>query len=206
MVDMTRRRWLLPDSPDVLAMLRDQTAVTVDGMRALVTWSGGDRTAADTVRACEHLADQKKRTLWRTLRDAFSTPLDAEDLYALSADLDQVLNASKDLVREADVMNLDPDPPTHEMVVLLAEAVGYLSDALSLLGTHEGDATASADAAIRSQRTIEHVYRRAMSSLLAVDDLHEVNARREIYRRVSRIGDLIHTAADRVWYAVVKEA
>jgi hypothetical protein len=45
-----------------------------------------------------------------------------------------------------------------------------------------------------------------MSSLLAVDDLHEVNARREIYRRVSRIGDLIHTVADRVWYAVVKEA
>jgi uncharacterized protein Yka (UPF0111/DUF47 family) len=203
---MTRRRWLFPDNPDVLAMLRDQTAVTVDGMRALVTWSGGDRTAADTVRACEHLADENKRTLWKTLRDAFSTPVDAEDLYSLSADLDQVLNASKDLVREADVMNLDPDPPTHEMVVLLAEAVGYLSNALSQLGTHDGDATQSADAAIKSQRKIEHIYRRAMSALLADDDVHEVNARREIYRRVSRIGDLIHTVADRVWYAVVKEA
>jgi uncharacterized protein len=203
---MSRRRWLFPDNPDVLAMLRDQAAVTVDGMHALVTWSAGDRSAADTVRACEHLADDKKRTLWRTLRDAFSTPLDAEDLYALSADLDQVLNASKDLVREADVMNLDPDPPTHDMVVLLAEAVEHLADALTQLGPHEGDATISADAAIKSQRKIEHVYRAAMSALLAVDDLHEVNARREIYRRVSRIGDLIHTVADRVWYAVVKEA
>jgi uncharacterized protein Yka (UPF0111/DUF47 family) len=203
---MTRRRWLFPDNPDVLAMLRDQTAVTVDGMRALVRWSDGDRTAADTVRACEHLADQKKRTLWKTLRDAFSTPLDAEDLYSLSADLDQVLNASKDLVREADVMNLDPDPPTHEMIVLLAEAVGHLSNALTQLGTHDGDATAPADAAIKSQRKIEHIYRRAMSALLANDDLHEVNSHREIYRRVSRIGDLIHTVADRVWYAVVKEA
>jgi len=203
---MSRRRWLFPDNPDVLAMLRDQTAVTVDGVHALVVWSGGDRSAADIVRACEHLADDKKRALWRTLRDAFSTPLDAEDLYALSADLDQVLNALKDLVREADVMNLDPDPPTHEMVVLLAEAVDHLGDARAQLGPHEGDATISADAAIKSQRKIEHVYRAAMSALLAVDDLHEVNARREIYRRVSRIGDLIHTVADRVWYAVAKEA
>jgi len=203
---VTRKRWLFPENPDVLSMLRDQAAVTVDGMRALVRWSDCDRSAADTVRACEHLADDKKRALWRTLRDAFSTPLDAEDLFSLSADLDEVLNAAKDLVREADVMNLDPDRPTQEMVKFLAESVEHLADALSHLGPHDGDATTSADAAIKSQRQIEHVYRPAMSALLASENPREVNARREIYRRLSRIGDLIHTVADRVWYAVVKEA
>ena len=29
---------------------------------------------------------------------------------------------------------------------------------------------------------------------------------REIYRRLSRMGDLVHAVAERVWYAVVKEA
>ena len=44
-----------------------------------------------------------------------------------------------------------------------------------------------------------------MSALLQVDDLREVMGRREAYRRLSRIGDLVHTVAERVWYAVVKE-
>jgi hypothetical protein len=31
-------------------------------------------------------------------------------------------------------------------------------------------------------------------------------ARREGYRRMSRMADLVHRVADRVWYATVKEA
>ena len=45
-----------------------------------------------------------------------------------------------------------------------------------------------------------------MSALMEVDDLREVMSRREMYRRLSRIGDLVHIVAERVWYAVVKEA
>jgi hypothetical protein len=45
-----------------------------------------------------------------------------------------------------------------------------------------------------------------MSALLEVADLREVMGRREVYRRLSRIGDLVHTVAERIWYAVVKEA
>jgi len=50
------------------------------------------------------------------------------------------------------------------------------------------------------------VYRRAMSALLEMEDLREVTARREIYRRFARVGDRLVETADRVWYAVVKEA
>ena len=157
------------------------------------------------MRECEHRADETKRQLWLALRDAFSPPLDAEDLYTLSADLDEVLNAAKDLTREMELMDMAPDAPTHEMVILLAEAVGHLADAFERLAG-DGDATESADAAIKGQRRVEHAYRAAMSALLQVADLREVMGRREAYRRLSRIGDLVHTVAERVWYAVVKEA
>jgi hypothetical protein len=30
--------------------------------------------------------------------------------------------------------------------------------------------------------------------------------RREVYRRLSRIGDLVQAVCERIWYAVVKEA
>jgi len=202
---VTTRRWFLPENPDLLGMLREQAAITVEAMDALVKWSSGDVSAADTVRDCEHRADAAKRELWQTLRDAFSPPLDAEDLYTLSADLDEVLNAAKDFVREMEVMDMEPDLPTREMVTLLAAAVGHLADAFRCLDT-EDDATHHADAAIKSKRKVEHVYRAAMSALLRVPDLREVIGRREEYRRLSRIADLVHTVAERVWYSVVKEA
>jgi uncharacterized protein len=202
--DMSTRRWLLPENPDLLGMLRDQAAITVDAMDALVAWAGGDTDAAAAVREYEHRADRAKRELWQRLRDAFSPPLDPEDLYTLSADLDEVLNSSKELVREMEVMDLAPDGPTQAMVAYIADAVRELAAAFACLGTHD-DATGHADAAIKCQRRIEHAYRPAMSALLDVSDLREVIARREIYRRLSRIGDLVHTVAERVWYAVVKE-
>ncbi len=199
------KHWFLPKNPDLLGLLCEQSAITVDGMRALVAWAAGDPTAGDDVRALEHRADDKKRQLWRELRDAFSPPIDAEDLYSLSSDLDEVLNASKNLVREFEVMELTPDTATREMVLLLADATQSLADAFARLGKQEGDATECADAAIKSARRIEHVYRSAMSTLLEVDDLREVMGRREAYRRLARIADHIHAVADRVWYAMMKE-
>lgn len=62
-VDVTARRWFLPENPDLLAMLRDQAAITVEAMDALIAWSKGDAAAARAVRDCEHRADTAKREL-----------------------------------------------------------------------------------------------------------------------------------------------
>jgi hypothetical protein len=84
--------------------------------------------------------------------------------------------------------------------------VHHLAASFERLTTHQGQATDEADVAVKADRHLEHVYRRAMSALLQVEDLREVTARREIYRRYARVGDRLVETADRVWYAVVKEA
>jgi uncharacterized protein len=203
---VSTKRWFLPDNPHLLDMLGAQATITMAGMDALVAWAGGDAAAANTVRDREHEADQHKRALWRALRDAFSPPLDAEDLFTLSAELDEVLNSAKDLVREMEVMGLEPNDPTRTMVALVTEAVGHLGAAFTHLGSNGNEATVEADAAIKSRRRIEHAYRAAMSELLEHDDVRTVVSWREVYRRLSRMGDLVHAVAERVWYAVVKEA
>jgi hypothetical protein len=58
---------------------------------------------------------------------------------------------------------------------------------------------------VKTQRQLERVYRQAASALLEVQDLREVMGRRELYRRVSRISETLTEAADRAWYATVKE-
>jgi hypothetical protein len=57
-----RQRWFLPETPDVLGLLGQQLAVTVEGMDAFAAWAAGDAAAADTVRACEHRADGSSAT------------------------------------------------------------------------------------------------------------------------------------------------
>ena len=152
------------------------------------------------------------------LRDAFITPIGPEDIFILSQMLDKVLNASKDVVREAEVMDMAPDAPMAEMAEHLREGTKHLSRAFDAIAVHGGKddhhtATAAADDATKSARRMEKVYRRAMSGLLTLDDegssehehVREVIGRRELYRRLSRIADTVVDVADRVWYAAVKE-
>jgi glutamine synthetase adenylyltransferase len=96
------------------------------------------------------------------------------------------------------------------MAALLADGVRHLADAFERLGPDRrrkdaAGATDAADAAVKTQRQLERVYRRAASALLEVEDLREVIGRRELYTRVSRISETLIEAADRVWYATVKE-
>ena len=202
-----KRRWFLPESPDVLGQLCHQAAITQEGMLALVAWAKGEPGAADRVRELEHQADDAKRELRRALTIAFTTPIDAEDVYVMSERLDAVINGAKDLVREAEVMGMEPDEAEAAMAALLADGVRRLARAFERLGHDRrgGDATEAADAAVKAQRRLERVYRNAASALLTVDDLREVIGRRELYHRFSHVSEILVEAADRVWYATVKE-
>jgi uncharacterized protein Yka (UPF0111/DUF47 family) len=202
----TVQRWFLPETPDVLAMLRAQLEVTKRGMDALVAWANGDVAAGEAVRDTEHEADERKRELQSALVAAFTTPYDAEDIYTLGRGIDWILNLSKDAVRESEVMSCPPDAAIAEMAELLREAVGHLDEAVAGLQSRDDRATAAADAAIKADRRLERVYRRAMAELLEVDDLREVMSRRELYRRFSRIGEVVSDVGERFWYAVIKEA
>jgi uncharacterized protein Yka (UPF0111/DUF47 family) len=203
---MRRRRWFLPETPDVHGLLEQQLAVTVEGMDAFAAWAAGDAAAAATVRECEHRADAAKRELLDALRAAFVTPLEPEDVFAISRGIDWTLNHAKDTINEAEVMACPPDAALAAMIALLAEAVRHIEEAVSRLKGTDADATEPAEAAIKAERNLERAYRAGMAALLEIDDLREVTARRELYRRCSRIGEGAVDVAERVIYAVVKES
>jgi uncharacterized protein Yka (UPF0111/DUF47 family) len=199
------KHWFLPETPDVLAILREQAEQTVEGARAFAEWSAGDAPREHAVREAEHAADDTRRRLLVQLRAAFSTPMDAEDIYELSERLDAVLNGAKNAVREADVMGLAPNAALADMAGDVLEGVTRLSDAFAALPNDVDAATTAADAAIKCQRLLERRYRVAMSDLLTVTELRDVVTWREIYRRYARLGDAIVRVAERIWYATVKE-
>ncbi len=202
-----RRRWFLPETPDVLGMLREQTAITVEGMDALASWAHGDPDAVERLGDCEHRADDRKRDLRAALSVAFTTPLEPEDVFELSRGLDRVLNNAKNAVREAELMQTKPDAAIAEMAAEIAEGTRHLADAFAALGRNSSTmATDAATQAAKSQSRLEHAYRAAMSALIALDDLREVTAKRELYRRLARTSDDLRDVAERVWYSVLKES
>ena len=87
-------------------------------------WSPGRAARlrrGDRLRALEHQADTHKRELRAALTVAFSTPLEPEDIFELSSGLDEILDAAKNIVREAEAMRSAPDAAIAEMAAELAE-------------------------------------------------------------------------------------
>jgi len=198
-------RWFLPESSDVLERLAAQVEVTVRGIDAFAAWGGGEVAAGEIVRAAEHEADERKRDLVAAVRASFTTPLEPEDLFDLSRGLDDVLNGAKNAVREAEALAMAPDAAMARMCDEVAEGVRHLGAALQALGEDPGTADTEAAAAIKAQRNLERTYRAAMSQVIEQDDLREILARQELYRRLTRISDAVVGVADRVMYATVRE-
>jgi uncharacterized protein len=203
---MTLRRWFLPETPDVLGLLRHQLAVTIKGVDAFAAWAAGDASAAQTLRDAGGDGDMAKRELLTALRAAFVTPLEPEDLFTLSRSIDRILYYSRDLVNESEAMACAPDAGIAEMAKLVGDALRHIDSAIVSVGSNGDEATASADAAIETERELEHSYYAGMAALLRVDDRTERIARRELYRRCSLIGEIVEEVAERVVYAVVKQS
>ena len=134
------------------------------------------------MRDAEHRGDAAKRALLGALRAAFVTPMEPEDVFALSRGVDRILDYSRDLVNESEVMACAPDTVIAEMVGQLGQAVRHIDHALAQLGTDDDAATAAADAAITAERSLERAYYEGMGSHLAVVNRNERIARRELYR------------------------
>lgn len=203
---MRRRRWFLPETPDVVGLLRSQVAVALEGLDAFGGWARGDAAAAEAVRDAEHRGDVAKRELLTALRVAFVTPLEPEDVFALSRGIDRLLNHAWELINESGAMACPPDARIAEMVSLLGDALRCIDRAVALLGSDADAATEAADAAITLERRLEHAYYTGMADLLAIEDRNERIARRELYRSCARLGETLVDVAERVVYAVMKQS
>jgi uncharacterized protein Yka (UPF0111/DUF47 family) len=200
------QRWFLPETPDVIALLRRQTEVTLEALEALAAWAGGNTAAAQTVRRAESRGDEAKRELLNALREAFILKMEPEDVFTLSRGLDWILDHARDLIEEADAMGVAPDAGIATMTKLLVDATRRIDGAIGHLGSDDDQATAAAEAAIETARQLQHAYYRETAQLLEVRNVRERISRRELARRCERISEAVIEVAERIVYAVVKES
>lgn len=115
---------IFPKVPDFYSMLAEQSALAVTSADALVAYTEtGDDAFAEQVRAIEHEGDTIKERSLRALDEAFSTPMDREDLYRAIQTIDHVMNYAKTTVREMQVLEVSADEPIREMSRILRDGV-----------------------------------------------------------------------------------
>ena len=206
MARLNPRRWFLPETPDVLGLLRAQLQVTIEGTERFAGWAGGEDVRLEEMREIQARGELAKRELLNALRIAFITPIEPEDLFAISQGTGRILGGVAGLVGEAAVLKCSPDDGIASMAGLIAESVRSIELAVAELDSSGTKASAEADRAIEKARETHAPYYRGMAVTLDLDDRGERIARRELYRRCSRIGDTAVDVAERVIYSVVKQS
>jgi len=196
---------VFPKMPDFFALLAEQCQQVAHTTGLLVDFmESGDPATGQLIRRDEHEADRIKVRNLHTLNEAFSTPIDREDLYRAIIDLDEIVNYCKTTVSEMDVLGLAPDKHCLEMAMHIKLGTDALVIGYTRLASDPAAAATDADAARKAERKVEKAYRRAIADLFQGEDYIHMFKRREIYRHLSNAADRMANCANTLHDIVVK--
>ena len=203
-----------PRANTFFTLLQSQADVTLRGLQALEDYMRTrDRAMADAVITLEREEDELRRVLIDELNRNFITPIDREDIFALSRAIDDVLDYACSTVEEMTMLGVEPTPQAHRMVVVLRDAAEHLACAVRHLKERPRIANDHAVRAKQLENLAETTYREALRDLFAACDtgagastegVIHVLKMREIYRHLSNAADRGDEAANIIGDIVVK--
>lgn len=203
------RKLFTRNRPDFLGRIVKQAEHTVDAWNLLMTYmENHDHESAEALRRAEKEADEERRILIDELNRTFVTPIDREDLFALSRAIDDVLDYAYSTVNEMEILEVQSNPFLQRMASLLRDAAEELNLAMHRLEDHPSVATDHAVRAKALENRIEGVYREAIADLFSgprdIDHIMYMLKVREIYRHMSNAADRGDEAANIITDIVVK--
>jgi predicted phosphate transport protein (TIGR00153 family) len=205
------REFFKPRQDKFLQLLIQHAEITMGGIEALETFmkKRSEESAARVVRA-EKEADEVRRILIDNLHRTFVTPIDREDLFALSRAIDDVMDYAYSTVEEMQLLDVESNEFLQRMVSLLKDAAGELHLAMLRLKDNPRVASEHASRAKALENRVERVYREAIADLFCgpedIQTVLKMLKLREIYRHLSNCADRGDEAANVIQDIVVKMA
>ena len=198
-----------PRQVDFLALLQQQARLTLHGLQALEQFAAtAEVEHAKRVVELEKDEDELRRILIDELNRNFVTPIDREDIFALSRAIDDIIDYANTTVDEMTLLGVSPTPIMRQMVTLLREAAEEIHLAVEQLKEHPWVASTHAVRAKSLENQVEAVYRQALLELFEgiedVRDVVRVLKMREVYRHLSNAADRGDAAANVIADIVVK--
>jgi predicted phosphate transport protein (TIGR00153 family) len=199
-----------PRQDKFLRLLIEQAAKTMEGMEALEDYmKNANEEAASRVTRAEKEADEVRRILIDELLHTFITPIDREDIFALSRAIDDIIDYGYTTVDEMEILDVDPDPHLQHMVSKLRKAAEEIHLGVLRLQDHPNVANEHAVRAKALENEVEQIYREAVADLFKgspknLKQVVKMLKLREIYRHLSNCADRGDEAANIIGDIVVK--
>lgn len=196
---------VFPKMPDFFHMLTEQNVQVAHTVNLLVEYmESGDPAIANALKQNVHEADLIKVRNLHELNEAFSTPIDREDIYRAIMSLDDIVMYCKTTVHEMDVLGVKPDNFMRDISRCIKDGVDALAGGYAKLGAAPATAVLDADAARKAERQAENLYRVALNALFEGADYINMFKRREIYRHLTNAAEHMAQCANTLHDIVVK--
>ena len=194
----------------MVELLIRQAEFTHQGLQLLQSYTRDPQSeTAQQLRSVEKDADEVRRMLIDELNRNFITPLDREDIFALSRAVDDVVDYADTTVDEMVLLGIEPTPFLERMASLLTDASAEIHKGVLRLQDRPSVANEHAMRAKALENRVERVYREAIADLFSrprdLDHVVEMLKLREIYRHLSNAADRGDEAANVIADIVVKK-
>jgi len=209
MVMMNLRNLFKPRQNNFVKLLLEQASLTLKGLELLKTYMDEQNPAvAQELTLTEKRADEVRRILIDDLLRTFVTPIDREDIFALSRAIDDVIDYANTTVDEMQILNVKPTPYMRRIASLLSDAAFELHLGVQRLEDHPRVASEHAQRAKALENRVENVYREAVADLFSgpqdVEHIVQMLKMREVFRHLSNAADRGDEAANIIADIVVK--
>ncbi len=194
----------------MVELLIRQAEFTHQGLQLLQSYTRDPQPeTAQQLRSVEKDADEVRRMLIDELNRNFITPLDREDIFALSRAVDDVVDYADTTLDEMVLLGIEPTPFLERMASLLTDAAAEIHKGVLRLQDRPSVANEHAMRAKALENRVERVYREAIADLFSgprdLDHVVEMLKLREIYRHLSNAADRGDEAANVIADIVVKK-
>ncbi|MBF0126144.1 MAG: DUF47 family protein [Magnetococcales bacterium] len=215
---------VFPRIPPFITMISLQAELLAKGMSVAVDYLSESNTSKfHEIMKIETQAKELRERHLDVLTNAFSTPIDREDVLRSIISLEVPVGSIRIVVEEMEALKIKSDNYLLEMAIVLRESAAALQRGFAKLDTTPAQADPDAQVGLQCLANVDRVYRKALVSLYTIDeDLNKMRShadgaevqamihvvemlkRREIYRHLRNIAGKMGDAASVLHSIVVQ--
>ena len=193
------------NSPNFYSLLTQQTETVRDTVDALRQYcEEPTQESGDYVKKMEKSADEIRYQLVDEINQTFVTPIDRDDLFRLSASIDDLADYAWTTIKDLRIYDITPDDNLLSLVKILLQMADGLLLCVQNLEKNHPLVSAEATKVKKLENTLNVRYHESIAELFSSDDFKKILKYREIYSHMNHASDKGDISADILLDIVVK--
>lgn len=185
--------------------IQEQARIALESVQAVKAYCDDPTEAnGDMVQQLENEGDNIRKHLINTINKTFITPIDREDLFQLSLNVDDIADYMWTTIMDMRIYGILPDKYIKEMIIELEQMADYLYQSIAFLEFDKSRASEMALKAKKVENIVNASYHNALAVLYESDDIKKILKYREIYNHLNHASDRGDEAANSVMNISVK--